>query len=276
MTLKQKSNIIASIGTLVALLLLFLLLWFVYMGAPVLPEDEGIEVAFGDVREAGGYQQEQEHQSTPMESVTPPPAPSKPTNNDLMTQEDEETLAVQRQRDKEEKARKEAEAERLRQEKAKAAQAEAARIAKEKALAEQKAKEQAAKDKAAAMGSLFGNNPAGAQGSGDTKGEGQKGNPVAGHGTSGGNNWFLKGRYIKGTLPKPADNFKQAGKVVVSIWVMPDGTVRDAREDAGTTIGDRTTIQLAIEAARKAKFSESDVNTPQHGTITYYFVEKSN
>ena len=121
MTLKQKSNIIASIGTLVALLLLFLLLWFVYMGAPVLPEDEGIEVTFGDVREAGGFQPEPEHQSTPMESVTPPPAPSKPTNNDLMTQEDEETLAVQRQRNKEEKARKEAEAERLRQEKAKAA-----------------------------------------------------------------------------------------------------------------------------------------------------------
>ncbi len=271
MTLKQKSNIIASIGTLVALLLLFLLLWFVYMGAPVLPEDEGIEVAFGDVREAGGYQPEPEHQSTPMESVTPPPAPSKPTNNDLMTQEDEETLAVQRQRDKEEKARKEAEAERLRQEKAKAAQAEAARLAKEKALAEQKAKEQASKDNAAAWGSLFGNNAAGAQGTGDSKGEGQKGNPVAGHGTSGGNNWslWLEGRTIKGALPQPKKQFMQEGEVVVTIWVLADGTVKDARVTGGN-ISDKSTLQLALNAARKAKFSESDKSI-QTGTITYKF-----
>jgi len=270
MTLKQKSNIIASIGTLVALLLLFLLLWFVYMGAPVLPEDEGIEVTFGDVREAGGFQPEPEHQSTPMESVTPPPAPSKPTNNDLMTQEDEETLAVQRQRDKEEKARKEAEAERLRQEKAKAAQAEAARIAKEKALAEQKAKEQASKDNAAAWGSLFGNNAAGAQGTGDSKGEGQKGNPVAGYGTSGGNSWTLKGRSIKGALPEPKNDFNQDGKVVVSIWVLADGTVKDVQVARGTTVSDKATLQLALNSARKAKFSESDKSI-QTGTITYNF-----
>lgn len=270
MTLKQKSNIIASIGTLVALLLLFLLLWFVYMGAPVLPEDEGIEVAFGEVQEAGGSEPNPEAQSVPMESVAPPPAPSKPTNNDLMTQEDEETLALQRQREKEEKARKEAEAERLRQEKARAAQEEAERIAKEKALAEQKAKEQAAKDKAAAMGSLFGNNPAGAQGSGDTKGEGQKGNPVAGHGTSGGNNWSLAGRSLKGALPQPKNEFNQDGKVVVSIWVLPDGTVKDAQITRGTTISDKSTLQLALNAARRAKFSESDKSI-QTGTITYNF-----
>lgn len=255
MTLKQKSNIIAAAGTLVALLLLFLLLWFVSMGAPVMPEDEGIEVSFGEVQEAGGSEPNPEAQSVPMESVAPPPAPSKPTNNDLMTQEDEETLALQRQREKEEKARKEEEAE---------------RIAKEKALAEQKAKEQAAKDKAAAMGSLFGNNPAGAQGSGDTKGEGQKGNPVAGHGTSGGNNWSLAGRSLKGALPQPKNEFNQDGKVVVSIWVLPDGTVKDAQITRGTTISDKSTLQLALNAARRAKFSESD-NSIQTGTITYNF-----
>ena len=255
MTLKQKSNIIAAAGTLVALLLLFLLLWFVSMGAPVMPEDEGIEVSFGDVQEAGGSEPNPEAQSVPMESVAPPPAPSKPTNNDLMTQEDEETLALQRQREKEEKARKEEETE---------------RIAKEKALAEQKAKEQAAKDKAAAMGSLFGNNPAGAQGSGDTKGEGQKGNPVAGHGTSGGNNWSLAGRSLKGALPQPKNEFNQDGKVVVSIWVLPDGTVKDAQITRGTTISDKSTLQLALNAARRAKFSESD-NSIQTGTITYNF-----
>ncbi len=254
MTLKQKSNIIAAAGTLVALLLLFLLLWFVSMGAPVMPEDEGIEVSFGDVQEAGGSEPNPEAQSVPMESVAPPPAPSKPTNNNLMTQEDEETLALQRQREKEEKARKEEEAE---------------RIAKEKAMAEQKAKEQAAKDKAAAMGSLFGNNAAGAQGTGDSNGEGQKGNPVAGHGTSGGNNWSLVGRTIKGALPKPPKQFLQEGKVVVTIWVLADGTVKDAQVTGGN-VSDKATLQLALNAARKAKFSESDKSI-QTGTITYNF-----
>lgn len=270
MTLKQKSNIIAAAGTLVALLLLFLLLWFVSMGAPVMPEDEGIEVSFGEVQEAGGSEPNPEAQSVPMESVAPPPASSKPTNNDLMTQEDEETLAVQRQRDKKGKARKEAEAEPLRQEKAKAAQPEAARIAKEKALAEQKAKEQASKDNAAAWGSLFDNNAAGAQGTGDSKGEGQKENPVAGYGTSGGNNWSLAGRNLKGALPQPKNEFNQDGKVVVSIWVLPDGTVKDAQITRGTTISDKSTLQLALNAARRAKFSESD-NSIQTGTITYNF-----
>ena len=275
MTLKQKSNIIAAAGTVIALLLLFLLLWYVSMGAPVLPEEEGIEVAFGDVQEAGGSEPNPEQQSVPMESVAPPPAPSKPTNNDLMTQEDEETLALQRQREKEEKARKEAEAERLRQEKAKAAQLEAERIAKEKALAEQRAKEKAAKDKAAAMGSLFGNNPAGAQGSGDSKGEGQKGNPVAGHGSSGGNNWSLAGRSLRGGLPKPSATFGQEGKVVVEIRVGADGTVKDAQIARGSTISDKATQQIALEAARKAKFSESD-KPLQTGTITYNFKFKFN
>ena len=120
------------------------------------------------------------------------------------------------------------------------------------------------------MGSLFGNNPAGAQGSGDTKGEGQKGNPVAGYGTSGGNNWSLAGRSLKGALPQPKNEFKQDGKVVVAIWVLPDGTVKDAQITRGTTISDQATIQLALSAARRAKFSESDKSI-QTGTITYNF-----
>ena len=35
MTNKQQAHIIAAIGTALFLLLLFLLLWFVYIGAPV-------------------------------------------------------------------------------------------------------------------------------------------------------------------------------------------------------------------------------------------------
>ena len=55
MTKKQQRHIIASIGTLLFLIIVFLLLWFVYMTAVIPEEEEGIEIAFGQVEEAGGF-----------------------------------------------------------------------------------------------------------------------------------------------------------------------------------------------------------------------------
>ena len=59
MTKKQQRHIIASIGTLLFLIIVFLLLWFVYMTAVKPEEEEGIEIAFGQVEEAGGFMAEQ-------------------------------------------------------------------------------------------------------------------------------------------------------------------------------------------------------------------------
>ena len=59
MTKKQQRHIIASIGTLLFLIIVFLLLWFVYMTAIIPEEEEGIEIAFGQVEEAGGFMAEQ-------------------------------------------------------------------------------------------------------------------------------------------------------------------------------------------------------------------------
>ena len=47
------------------------------------------------------------------------------------------------------------------------------------------------------------------------------------------------------------------------------GQVVDARETTGTNISDKQTIQLALDAAKKAKFTEGDHD--QIGTITYNF-----
>lgn len=269
MTLKQRSHTEATLGTILAMVLLFLLLWFLSMGVPVLEEDEGIEVAFGITEEGGGYEPQQS-ESVPAATVAPPPSSSAPSSNDLITQEDEESLALQRQREKEARRKQElADAERKRKEQAEAeARAEAERIAKEQALAEQRAKEQAAIDKANALGSLFGNNGAGATGSGDSEGAGQKGNPI-GHGSIGGNDWSLTGRGAK-AIPRPGQNFEQEGKVVVSIRVDGNGDVIEAKLGAGSTISDQATIKLALDAARQAKFTASD-NSQQMGTITYYF-----
>ena len=154
---------------------------------------------------------------------------------------EEETLALER-------ARKEKE------------EREAAERAKKKKEAEAIAKAQQ-------MGNLFGKTNGTSVGGGDTQGEGQKGNPV-GHGSSGSGSWSLAGRGIKGNLPQPSKDFKQEGKVVVQIRVNAAGQVINATITGGD-VSDKTTQQLALDAAKRAKFTEGDHD--QIGTITYIF-----
>lgn len=270
MTIKQRSHIEAAIGTVLAMVLLFLLLWFITMAVSVEVEDEGIEVAFGVTEEGGGYQPQQS-ESAPSISAAPAPAASAPTHNDLMTQDDEESLTLQRQR--EEDARRKAEqAELIRQQREAEARAEAERIAKEQALAEQRAKEQQTADNTNKfVSSLFGNNGSTATGSGDSQGDGRKGNPV-GHGSSGGATWSLSGRGVK-DIPEPLENYQEAGKVVVDIIVDAAGNVVSAKAGAtGTNTSSPTLLRIAEEAARKAKFTSSSDKPQQRGTITYNFV----
>ena len=255
MTNKQQAHIIAAIGTALFLLLLFLLLWFVYIGAPVQEEDEGIEIAFGEMTETQSYASAAASEPVAPQAVTAPVEPATPTHNDLMTQEDEESLELARQREEEERMRREAEAERLRQ---------------EQAEAEQKAREDAAIAKANQMGSLFGNQNGGSAGSGELQGGSQKGNPVPGHGTIGGSSWTLAGRGVK-KLPKPSSDFSQEGKVIVAIWVDASGNVIDAQVQGGT-VSDKATQELARKAALQAKFTPAeDGTTKAKGTITYTF-----
>ena len=253
MTQKTKRHIIASVGTALFMVLLFLLLWFIYLTAIVPEQEEGIEVAFGEVEEAGGYMAEQsEAMPLPAPEPVAPSQPAAPAIEEHITTEDPEALALaeaKRKQEAQEKARLEAE-----------------RKAREAAEAERKAKEAEAIAKANAMGSLFGNS-GNTTGSGESQGSGQRGNPV-GHGSVGGNSWSLAGRGIKGTLPFPSNNFKQEGKVVVQIRVNAAGQVVNATITGGD-VSDKQTQQLALEAARKAKFTEGDHD--QIGTITYIF-----
>ena len=238
MTKKQERHIIASVGTVLFLLLVFLILWFCYLTAVAPEQAEGVEVEFAEMEEleepaepsASAYAEE------PSEAA--PAAPASPPEPILS---EEETLALER-------ARKEKE------------EREAAEQARKK-------KEAEAIAKANQFGNLFGKTDGTSVGGGDTQGEGQKGNPV-GHGSSGSGSWSLAGRGIKGNLPQPSKDFKQEGKVVVQIRVNAAGQVINATITGGD-VSDKTTQQLALDAARKAKFTEGDHD--QIGTITYIF-----
>lgn len=278
MNQEQQNKIIAAIITLLFMLLLFLMLWFVLISIPQPEEDEGIEVAFGVVEDAGGYEAQQSEAVPIPSEATPPPPAFTPSNNDLMTQEDEESLQLARQREEQKRKERElAEAERLQREKERAeaeAKAKAEAEARAKAEAERKAKEQAAKDKADAIWQRIGRSGNGggsgdnSNGSGTGKGDGQPGNPV-GRGSQGAATWSLAGRECK-SVAQPSNNFNQEGKVVVSIQVDAAGNVSSAAVGNGTTVSDYATQQIALKAARETKFSASESKI-QIGTITYIF-----
>lgn len=268
-----QSHTIAGAVTVVLLLLLLLLLFKLTMRAPIQLEDEGIVITFGNADEGGGMPD-----ALPLDQIAQPeqqPAPAapvQPSNNDLMVQEDEESLALAQQTEEERKRQAEQE-ELLRKQKEAEAQAEAERIAREKALAEKKAKEQEAIDRANQMAALFGQTAtaegANADNANNNPSASAKGNPVGKNfGHVNGNMWSLEGRSIK-LMPQPSTDFKQQGKVVVNIRVDRAGNVILVSIGDGTTISDRYTQQIALDAARKAKFTEGDKE--QIGSITYNF-----
>ena len=82
--------------------------------------------------------------------------------------------------------------------------------------------------------------------------------------------WSLAGRSVI-SLPKPSNDFKAEGRVVVAIIVDAGGKVVSAKATEGTTVTDDRTIKLALKAAYKAVFSKTDAPNKQFGTITYIF-----
>lgn len=273
MTKQTQAHIIAFVGTVLSLCLIFLLLWWLQIRVPLQMEDEGIVVAFGEAEDGGGLPDVRPlDEITQTEQIPAPASPSRPSNNDLLVQEDEESLVLAKQTEDEAKRRAEEE-ELIRKRKEDEARAEAERIAKEKALAEQRAKEQEAVDKANALMANFGQagleDGSNAENASSSNTATTKGNPVGkGMGVTNGTQWSLYGRNVK-RLPKPSSDFAQAGVVVVNIMVDAAGNVTNAALGDGTTVSDRSTQQLALQAARQAKFSEGD--TPQIGKITYTF-----
>jgi len=269
-TKQTQAHIIAAVGTLLSMCLIALLLWWLQVKAPVQLEDEGIVISFGNAEDGGGMPEVVAMDEITQAQQAPEPAThARPTDNDLIVQDQDESLNLAKQAE-EDARRKAEEQEMIRKRQEEEARAEAERIAKEKALAEQKAKQQEAINKANQLAAALGQAGAVEGANADTPGNANtKGNPVGkGKGISNGTPWTLQGRDVK-RLPKPTSDFGQAGVVVVQIQVDVEGNVTHAKVDAGTTISDRSTQQLALQAARQAKFTEG--NTPQIGKITYTF-----
>ena len=83
----------------------------------------------------------------------------------------------------------------------------------------------------------------------------------------------LSGRSVIGSLPLPAYNSQNQGRVVVEITVNQNGEVTKATAvGRGSTVQDNKLWSAAVEAAKKAKFNvKKDAPIFQTGTITYVF-----
>lgn len=290
----KKNKITGLVGTLVLHAILLALLFLIAIRTPKAMEEGGVPVMLGEVPASQGNADPYtltdvdilEEPQIPTEVAKPEPIPEIKTKTELITQEDEPTVAVPK---KEEKPKPTPKKEKVKKQPAKAKEqpvkpkekteaekkAEAERLAAEKKKAEEKAAAEAAAKRVAGAfgkGTQIGNKGTGTTGSGiegsptGNAAEG-KSTGVGGYGT-----FDLNGRSLgPGGLPRPVYNVQDEGRVVVTITVNPAGQV------IGTSINKRTNTvnaslrKAAEDAAKKARFNAVDGVNNQTGTITYYF-----
>lgn len=287
----KKTKITGWIGTLVLHTVLLILLWLIAIRQPKAQEEGGVPVMLGNMEMAQGNADPYtltdvdvlDEPQLPTEQTIPEPVPTPPVKTEMITQEEEPTVAVPKKETpkptpkketvKKEKPKKEPVKPKEKTEAEKRAEAE--RLAAEKKAAEEKAAvEAAAKRIAGAFGK---GTQTGSKGT-SSKGEGLQGSPtgnaaegkstgVGGYGT-----FDLNGRSLgPGGLPMPVYNVQDEGRVVVTITVNPAGQVIHTSINKRTNTANAALRKAAEDAARKARFNTVSGVNNQTGTITYYF-----
>ena len=291
----KKNKITGLVGTLVLHAILLILLFLIAIRTPKAQEEGGVPVMLGEVPASQGNADPYtltdvdilEEPEIPTEVAQPEPVPEIETKTEIITQEEEPTVAVPK---KEEKPKPKPKKETVKKQPVKAKEqpvkpkekteaekkAEAERLAAEKKKAEEKAAAEAAAKRVAGAfgkGTQIGNKGTGTTGSGI---EGSPtGNAAEGKSTGiGGYGTFdLNGRSLgPGGLPRPIYNVQDEGVVVVSIVVTPAGIVEKVSVNIkGTKTTNPNLRKAALDAAIKARFNSVDGVNNQTGTITYYF-----
>ena len=284
---RKKGEYIGALGALLVHVAVIALLILVSFTVPQPDEDAGgVPVMMGNVDAASGFDDPSLVDVDIMDEDAAAPAetaPELPSEQDLLTQTEEETVTL---KPKTEEPKKETvkpkevvkpkepvkKPEKTEAEKA----AEAKRLAEEKAERERKAAEEAARKRVSgAFGKgaqMPGNKGTAASGTG-TEGS-KEGNSSTGAktGTGGYGTFDLGGRSLgTGSLPKPVYNVQEEGRVVVNITVNPAGQVISTSISPQTNTVNSALRKAAEDAAKKARFNTIDGVNNQTGTITYYF-----
>ena len=284
---RKKGEYIGALGALLVHVAVIALLILVSFTVPQPDEDAGgVPVMMGNVDAASGFDDPSLVDVDIMDEDAAAPAetaPELPSEQDLLTQAEEETVTL---KPKTEEPKKETvkpkevvkpkepvkKPEKTEDEKA----AEAKRLAEEIEERERKAAEEAARKRVSgAFGKgaqMTGNKGTAASGTG-TEGS-KEGNSSTGAktGTGGYGTFDLGGRSLgTGSLPKPVYNVQEEGRVVVNITVNPAGQVISTSISPQTNTVNSALRKAAEDAAKKARFNTIDGVNNQTGTITYYF-----
>ena len=287
----KKNKVTGLVGTLVLHAVLLVLLFLIAISKPKAQEEGGVPVMLGNMEMAQGNADPYtltdvdilDEPQLPTEVSAPEPVPTPPVESEMITQEDEPTVAVPKKEtpkptSKKEAVKKEAPKKEPVKPKEKTEaekRAEAERLAAEKKAAEEKAAAEAAAKRIA--GAFGKGTQMGSKGNADS-GNGIQGSPtgnaaegqttgVGGYGT-----FDLNGRSLgPGGLPRPVYNVQEEGRVVVTITVNPAGQVIQTSINKRTNTVNAALRKAAEDAARKARFNAVGGVNNQTGTITYYF-----
>ena len=291
----KKNKITGLVGTLVLHAIVLLLLFLIAISKPKAQEEGGVPVMLGNMEMAQGNADPYtltdvdvlDEPQIPAEASVPEPVPEIPSEAEMITQEDEPSIAVPKKETPKPKTKTEivkAKTENVKADKeiAKAKEkseaekrAEAERLAAEKKAAEERAAAEAAAKRIA--GAFGKGTQMGSKGTSDS-GQGIQGSPtgnsadgktsgVGGYGT-----FDLNGRSLgPGGLPRPVYNVQDEGRVVVTITVNPAGQVIQTSINKRTNTANAALRKAAEDAARKARFNAVEGVNNQTGTITYYF-----
>ncbi len=303
---KRKSAVMTSIIAVLMLMLMFVF-GLTYLDPP---EEFGIAVNFGTTDFGSGDQQptealrpaaqsepETENTEQPVEElaeaaeevVAEATAAEEEVSEEVITQANEEAIAIKKKEEakKREVAEAKAEAERKAEAVRKAeaerkAEIERKRVAEAKRVAEEKAAQEAKRKSAdAIMGGFSDGNGKAEGGEGNDNQAGDKGKVTGDPNASGyygiggdgsGGNYRLGNRKAL-NKPKPTYDCNEEGRVVVSISVDQTGKVFAAQAGVkGTTNSAQCLLNRAKEAALKTKFNaDSKAPEKQIGAIIYNF-----
>lgn len=301
----KKNKVTGIVGTIVVHAVLLILLLLIVISTPQVQREGGVPVMLGSVALAQGNTDP--YTLTYVDILNEPEAPapdipepkmalSADVKEDMITQAEEETVAVPKKETKKETVKKKETAKKKEVTKKKETtpkettpketvkpkekteaekRAEAGKTTAKKAAAAERAAAEAADKKVAGAfgkGTQMGSKGTATTGTsleGSPTGNASEGKStgVGGYGT-----FDLNGRSL-GTegLPRPVYNVQDEGRVVVTITVNPAGQVISTSINKRTNTVNASLRKAAEEAARKARFNSVDGVNNQTGTITYYF-----
>ena len=254
---KYDSHIIAVVGTLIFMAIVFLLLWFLHMTMTPPMDDKDIEVTLEyiqDVEEAPEVEDlmdvappQQDESASQAQSKTQPTV-AKPSDSKLLTQKNQKTLPTKEPTDTIVERTENVDVNKQKEKNAKELVTDVLARSAQLEDSEQQPPVEEPEEETENTGSGF---------KGDIS-------------------WSLKGRGCN-LLKKPDGSVTEIGRIVVEIIVDKDGNVISAKvTHKGTTISDRVMQQMAVNAALNTRFTPATATQPekQMGTITYEYIDK--